>query len=466
MFQGTHVAPPGRTGVITSQLAGALLAADGTFRTSSNRTGQIITTLDDVSASMSGTFSSGGGAALFPNYPYDHTRSIVAGSLYVSPTGNNANNGLSTSAPKATIAGALSAMGTSSSKIIYLMDGTHVITASMSLASGTSALPFQITGLPGHTPTVNCNNVYKPFSINGSSWWKFSHFRITNWGNPGNGDDGAFKIGEDATSSNLTFFCLSGTTSQGGDNYGLFHIFGQRANGIVIDRCMIRFTGNSATAHQNTAGIYVVRASGTGTIAISRCDISGFPIGIYHKHGEEGRTTLSGGTVTDTLITATNRLNAGYNPAGWLYRNCILGTSNDDNYLAEEDGGAAGDSNEYEHVTFHRRLRLRAQGNGANNNKLTNCVLKDGLIIEAGSIRNTSDYNAWGAGAIINGGTLPTWRTANGSDAHSLQGALTFNGGPDPTVASYYKLTGLGMLAANDGKDMGADTQNIGVRAA
>lgn len=404
---------------------------------------------------------------LFPNFPYDPTRSIVTGSLYVDPvSGSSGNNGLSQGAAKATIAQAVSAMGTSSSKIIYLMNGTHTMAAKIAFTtSGTSGTPFQVTSLPGHTPTIDCNNIYRCFDLDGVDWWKWSHLTVTNWGNPGNGDDGAFMVGANATSTNLTFFCISGTTAQGGDNYAMVHIFGQRANAILIDRCRIKFTGNSATTHQNTAGIYVVRLTGTGTIAIDHCEIDNFPMNIYHKHGEEGRTTLSGGAVSNTVLTNANRLNSGYNPAGWLYTNVIFGDGVNELYLAEEDGGPAGDANEYVHCTMYTGLRLRAQGDGANNNKLTNCVIRSLLAIELGSIKSTSDYNAWGSGNIINGGNLASWRTANSSDSHSVQGSLTFAGGADDSLASFYKLTGtVGVGVASDATDMGANTTNIGVQ--
>lgn len=415
--------------------------------------------------SMSGAAVSSG--LLYPNFPYDPTRSISSGSLYVDPvSGSSGNNGLSQGAAKATIAQAVAALGTSSSKIIYLMNGTHTIATAVSLTGdGTSGTPIQLTSLPGHTPTIDCNQIYRTFKLDGVAWWRISHLTVTNWGNPGNGDDGAFMIGENATTSNTTFFCIDGTTGVGGDNYALIHTFGQRATGMTYDRLRIRFTGNSATAHQNTAGLYIVRLTGTGTIDINHCDISGFPMGIYHKHGEEGRTTLSGGTVSNSIITASNRLNIGYNPAGWLYTNVVLGTGVNEIYLAEEDGGPAGDANQFFHCTFYTGLRLRNQGDGANNNRLTNCVIRSILAIELGSITSTSDYNAWGSGNIINGGALAAWRTFNSSDAHSVQGTLTFTNGADVTLPSYYQLTSTGIAAASDGTDMGANTTTVGVQS-
>lgn len=56
LWQGTHVRPAGRTGVIASQLDPATASIVGGFTVSSNRTGVIATTLDGVTASLVGTF--------------------------------------------------------------------------------------------------------------------------------------------------------------------------------------------------------------------------------------------------------------------------------------------------------------------------------------------------------------------------------------------------------------------------
>lgn len=56
-LQGTHVAPPGRTGTIAAQLGGVTPNIVGGFTSGANRTGSIVTSLDDLSSSISGTFA-------------------------------------------------------------------------------------------------------------------------------------------------------------------------------------------------------------------------------------------------------------------------------------------------------------------------------------------------------------------------------------------------------------------------
>lgn len=86
---GTHVRPPGRTGVIGAQLDSLTGLVNALFTPAPNRTAQIGVTLDGVSASLTGTFraSTGGGPPTFaPVQPAIAFCGVAGVRTYSDPT--------------------------------------------------------------------------------------------------------------------------------------------------------------------------------------------------------------------------------------------------------------------------------------------------------------------------------------------------------------------------------------------
>lgn len=413
----------------------------------------------------------GGGSTVYPDFPYDHTRSIASGSLYVDPvSGSNSNDGLSQGAAKQTIAGAISAIGTSSSKKIYCMNGTHTVSTVITCSgSGTAGTPIELTSLPGHEPVIQLTGSASTLGttgiiVDGVSYWKFSHLSWTNW-------TYGFVVGENSTTSNIEWFCNEGTTGNGGDNTGFIHFWAQqRAPDAAIDRIRLTFSGDPTSAHQNTAGIYWKRTAEVSG-SIDHFEIYNFPVGIYHKHGESAPVTQGLVTASNGIIADCTRVPAGFNPSGWVYTNCVFHGS--EIRLSEADGGPAGDLNKYVKCVIVTGIDLDSQDTGADNNTFIDCVIGQLNVRTGSSVTTTSDYNMFGnaADAIILAGsnqTLSAWQTANSSDAHSLKGSYTFAQVGTVRDAGYWALASgsLGENSASDGTDIGIDATAIGAQAA
>lgn len=107
LFQGTHVRPPGRTGVVSSQLSPAVGSLIGGFTAGANRTGQLITTLGDTVSLMTGTFTPSSGTFVYPigvpTFPFSFQQAVpqppsnwnssTAGFYFVRQGGSASHNG-------------------------------------------------------------------------------------------------------------------------------------------------------------------------------------------------------------------------------------------------------------------------------------------------------------------------------------------------------------------------------------
>lgn len=107
---------------------------------------------------------------------------------YVSPSGNDSNDGLTKGAPFKTISKALTKA--QSGVTIFLMNGTHTSSSTFKLtASGTSSEPIKILNYSGHTPVVDFSSQpyadsSRGFQITGN-YWIISGIKIQNAGDNG-----------------------------------------------------------------------------------------------------------------------------------------------------------------------------------------------------------------------------------------------------------------------------------------
>lgn len=403
-------------------------------------------------------------STLYPDFPYDDTRSIVSGAYHVDPvSGNDSHNGILVSdggtGPKLTINAIFASMGPD--KTCYLRAGTHVVSSINNKfigASGTAGHPAVFTSYPGEEPIIDCNGA--TWVHLERSYYEFRHLKVQNYTQ-------CWTVAEDNTCTAVKFFCIEGTTPLGGDNAGLIHVWeATRAPNIVMDRIRITFTGGAV--HLNTGGIYFKRTSAS-IATLDHLEIYGFPMSIYHKHGESSPSVNGNATCSNSIFTGQTRANASYNPSGWLYTNCIFGDGAVVQ-LSESDGGPAGDLNRYNHCTFYESLNLTNQSGGALNDRLTNCVLTSLSLSSPSTIDAASDYNLFPAGTPISrygvSQNLVAWRAANSSDAHSVQGNPVYVGSDFSTIAAYALQSGSpGENAASDGADMGVDVTTVGVHA-
>lgn len=428
--------------------------------------------------------TSGGGGTVLPNFPYDETRSVSSNALYVASSGgSDANNCTSSGTACATLSGAvgkLGALNTSSTRTIYLLGGTHSISSSVTMSTGSSSSWIEVTSYPGTTPVIDFSGGAvgtKFIVVDGVAYLKFSHLRWTHWGYYG------FMVGENTTSTHdITWYsndAYMNRCASVSDNSGFIFFYDQGdVPNVTIDRIRVRNTTGSACGSTNDAAIYWKRTKPAAAL-INHFDLQSFPSGIYHKHGDKNATDAPGiATAQNGIITGVTRMPVGYNAAGWLYQHVVFAGT----YvrLADDDGGVAGDNNAFVHCTIYDAIELRNQTTtgdtqpGAQNVRFTNSIVRTQLSVETNStVTSSSDYNLFstGASAIVRYGsnnTLSQWQSNNSSDAHSIQNTPSFTGGADATLPSYYQLQNgsPGKAAASDGKDMGADTTLIGPQAA
>lgn len=411
-----------------------------------------------------------GSSIFLPNFPFDETRGIVSGAFYVDPVaGNDANDGHKVSeggtGPKRTINPLFASMGPDVT--IYLMNGVHNVTniqVKFVGASGTLGHPARITSLPGHTPIIDCGGGTW-LELDNKDYWSVRHVKFQNYAI-------AIMCAQDVSCAGLDFFCLDGVTAIGGDNVGMIHVWeAARTPNISIDRYRNRLTVAPGTVHQNTSGLYFKRTSASFA-TLNHLEIRNFPIGIYFKHGEPVPSVNGNCTLSNSFLEGMGRNCCGYNPSGVKNTNVIFGAGAGV-ILSEADGGEAGDLNWYDHCTLYVSYTGTNQNGsaqpGAVNNKFTNSIIASTILQSPSTIKSDSDYNLFPASSINNYGTIQTlaqWRTANGSDAHSVQGSPVFVGGDLTTIAAYaLQLGSPGKSVASDSKDMGVDITKIGVHA-
>jgi hypothetical protein len=108
----------------------------------------------------------------------------------------------------------------------------------------------------------------------------------------------------------------------------------------------------------------------------------------------------------------------------------------------------------------------------------TDCTLRDNVVVGEVTIgrwltswahNTTMDYNLYrsspeGIREFSVRYSLSSWQSYYGQDAASVSGAPTFATTPDPLDPSTFALapTSLGVGAASDGTDMGADVSRVG----
>lgn len=397
----------------------------------------------------------------YAEFPYDSTRTVIAGAYHVDPVnGSDTNNGILVAdggtGPWQTINTNLATLVAGDT--MYLREGTHTVTSiNMKFGhnDGTAGNLIEVTSYPGEEPLIDCSGDTTWLRFQNLDYWKFSHLKLTNY-------ISAWEVGEDVTVNNCEWYSIQGDTALGGDNVGLIKM--REASNFSVDRVKVTLTVDQATVHQNTGGLYHIDNNDSMSGTYNRVEAYGFPSGIYFKHGFGTIASHTGNiTVSNSFFYNCNRNAIGYNPAGVKFENCIFHT---DVNLSEADGGEAGDWNWFDHCTFYANANLRDQLTGATNNKFTNNIITTLDIKGSSSVTSDSDYNLF-VNNIEDGATsrtLASWQTANSSDANSLQGTPTYAGSDFSLIASYALAGGsAGEDAASDSSDIGVDVASVGI---
>ncbi len=318
---------------------------------------------------------------------------------------------------------------------VYFRSGTYTVTSQISTRGmgydGTESSPITFMPYPGETVNLNAN-INRAFMIH-KDWNIIKGFNCTF---PGT----MFYFGYDNTVHGGEVSDINASMTTGGDNTALVYI-NSGSSDISIKNCVI--DGPGSGAHLNTTAIIIFLAQ---NISVLNNEISGFPIGVYYKHGTSSST---GFEMAYNYITNTTRYSVETNShAGNIHDN-IFGANNARFRINEENGHADGDYNTINHNTFlSGQIYLSSDGDGANNNTITNNIISSYSACCSG---NSWDYNAYVSGSAIGSHDIGT-------------ASITYTGGTSPSTIAGFALTSGsdGYGAGSDGEDMGADVSLVG----
>ena len=251
---------------------------------------------------------------------------------------------------------------------------------------------------------------------------------------------------------------------------GIFIITANSFPYFGVFDCKLTGPGEGGGIHANTGCIVFFQNE---KFRIENNEISNAPRPIYFKHANPGLEADADWKVRNNWFKGT----VGQSFIGGRYGEVSNNIFDMNLSIANSGGGVAPFGNTYNHNTFMGGYHI-FDGDGIQviNDmvSLNNIVIADYSVDEFGtsvySNTCTSNYQLYGADIIVQGVTynLPTWQSNSippNQDINSIAGLPTFVGGATPTTIAGYKLNGgLGVNAANDGADMGADVSLVGVR--
>jgi hypothetical protein len=399
--------------------------------------------------------------------------SSYAKELYVSTTGSDGvtyeSNNISN--PWATPQKAW--YNAKAADIVYFRGGTYTISSTINTSfngnDGTEEKPITFMSYPGEQAIFNAT-VTPAFSIqkdynyvdnitcNGQgTFWELAEDRGGNY----------FKIQN----------CRGSQALFGGEpNYGWVRFRHTDGNHGIVENCVVE--GPGAIGNQNTAAVFCFRSQG---VKIRYNEFYNFPRGIYYKHTCVGYDT--------DIEIAYNYIHDCGNAGIWtvsqyadIKHNLFV---NADVKIAGGGGGGGDDGNNHggdynlvEHNTIYNgNLILNPTWDGDESGPEHN-TFKDNLLVERFNLMeyntqthySTTDYNLYPSGTAVQHGrtsyTLSEWQAYYGQDSHSLSGSPTFVGGENPSSISDFALAygSVGKEAASDGKDIGADISQIGLK--
>jgi len=351
--------------------------------------------------------------------------------------------------------------------------------ATVNSQTGTASQPITVRNYPGERVIIDCantvgvpaggttNNMF--IMLENKQYWRFHGLEFAN-------TSMAFELGTNVNSTNNTIQWCTINQKYGGDNWGAIVLNG----GVLSDSTTIQYNtfngpgSNASGIHLNTGNIVAFRV---GKLTIKNNIMSNTPCGIYFKHANNPNVSNTNIIISGNYIKDTDRFASFFNTNYANITNNIF-ASNSNLIINESNGVAGGDYNDIGYNTIANNLVLLwatdpddpPAANGAIGNIVKNNIIRGITEIHrynATAHFTTTNYNAYGD-VIWNNSisyTLPAWKTFYGQDANSVNGAIVFSGGTYPSSISGYKLdpTSIGVSAAENGADMGANTANVGV---
>ena len=231
---------------------------------------------------------------------------------YVSPTGNDANDG-SFDFPFRNVQTGIDAIGTPGD-VLYIREGTYYEHVMRSSLAGTSQDPIKINGYPEEAAIIDGQHTGTPLSLDQSpSNLVLKDLTIKNGGGDGSGYDFSIVVwGAD----NLVFrnLDISGTVGPSDGTAGQLMI--EDSNNILIENNVVHdgqfYTEAGANDPMNCGGIALNShdyVSGSRNITIRDNLIYNMPVGtaIWQKHPGEGPVYEYNNIIHDTHLGATIR---------------------------------------------------------------------------------------------------------------------------------------------------------------
>ena len=274
LFSGSHVAPPARTGVIGTQLAGGVMSAIGGFTLSSNRTGVIAPVLDGGVFVILASFGGGNAGA------FDY---------YIGPNGSDSNPGTSVTQPWA-----LTAINTKralyAGKTVGFLDGTYDVqtlygpppagadpqTPWMRVSGGPSnAQRTVFRALNRHQAILDANRNAGTATLaamiggqgSSSSNFTLDGFKLTRGNHMALVHDGV----QNWTIANCWFYDNAYTRAVGsGQNSG--NIRGLNSGNVIVDNCFFELFDAPADSGRTAAIQWINNGAGTN-VGVSDSEI-------------------------------------------------------------------------------------------------------------------------------------------------------------------------------------------------
>lgn len=415
-----------------------------------------------------------------PTFPYTDQGDLGNGRFVHPVTGSDTTGDGSAGNPWQTIAhgGAQLTAG----QTLYLRQGTHNVTAPISMLgwnSGTSGNEITVAMYPGETGTINFSGNVGFTDPRFLSYWRFRNLRVENY-------QSAWDIGLNGSCDNFHWEYIDGYTDVGGDNRGMIFWSGDGPiTNNSADRCRATWTGGVFGGLEgNTGGVYIGQeaVSTTWSIVIDHFETHGFSKGLFFKIGPNRNITAHEGNtiIRNSFFNDSQNWDFGSNQYASLFEHNIFRGRV---YSCENNGFAGGMWNRYIHCTFLDETEglqlydnsgdpmdggLRTDGTTVESSRetyLRNCLIGYLRVSALSSVRTGSDYNCF-IQNIDDAGTsrdIASWRSANGTDANSVQGTPTFAGSDFGVISSYEITGGAGYQTSEGGANAGADISRVGI---
>lgn len=398
----------------------------------------------------------------------------VGGVYYVSTSGDDSGSG-SFSSPWLTWQKAITTA--LPGDIVYFRSGTYQVSSNSlkTVNSGSSISPIIIKAYPGESPVISGNGVNALVMIE-DPYWTFDGLRFEMSNLPDNAN-AMVRISESESANNTTIKnCVFRLFSSAGKNDTACVILqsGRSNNALIQNNEFYGFSSASSSASEASA-IEYLGGENVGTKILNNV-FHNFKFGVFVKIAN-GDTQSSGAEMANNHFYDCYRSLYGQPTFVDFHNNLAVRCGVE---LGDNRGGAQSHGSILNHNTFYEStLILRNPSDGpVGSSTVTNNLFMNTAQLSPSAVGSLSphdtvlSYNLYRSGTSTfleygNIYSLVGWRTYYGGDSGSITGVPVFSSASPVALADFYLAAGSpGDGAGSDGKDIGADIDLVGIKAA